>query len=68
MSPHKLVLMGTALIVLGYGGWTLTEAIGFPIPPPDDDCRWISCAPCPDGYQFSPTEEDCCACVPLAES
>ena len=61
----KVVLAVVLSAVFGLGVFALGGPIVFPVPP--DDCTIALCAPCPDGSVPSPTEEDCCACVPLVE-
>ena len=62
--------MKTVMMILLSAAFVLgVAALGGPIvlPVPPDDCSIALCAPCPDGSVPSPTDEDCCACVPLAE-
>ena len=61
----KVVVVMVLSAVFGLGVFALGGPIVFPVPP--DDCSIALCAPCPEGSVPSPTDEDCCACVPLAE-
>lgn len=29
------------------------------------DCSLVRCPGCPDGYEFKPTGNNCCRCVPI---
>ena len=65
MNIRRSALSVALISVIVAGGVALAGPIPFPIPLPDDDCRWVLCAQCPDGYYLSPTPDDCCRCVPF---
>ena len=65
MNVRRSAFVFAVLSVIAAGSLALADPISFPLPPPDNDCRWVSCAQCPDGYYFSPTPDDCCRCVPF---
>ena len=65
MRFRKSFVVVGMLAVMVAGTTGMADPIPFPLPDPDNDCRWVVCAQCPEGYYLSPTEDDCCRCVPF---
>lgn len=60
MKPMKKAL---AVLVLAAATFGIVQALtpaAMAI-----NCSIVRCPGCPDGYQFKPTGNDCCRCVPI---
>jgi hypothetical protein len=62
MKKVKFAIVAVVLLAAGWGVQSLAKPPGGG---GTQNCKWVVCAQCPEGYVLAkPVWPDCCRCVP----
>lgn len=64
MKTSRVLILLLAVVVICWGGMALAKKPGGG-GGSHENCRFVPCAACPEGYVLAPPVwPDCCVCVP----